>query len=96
MIDAMMCPMRTTVRVDDDLLEQLKARARAEKVSLARLLNRTLRAGLKAGGARAPKPRAYREQVRDLGVPRVALEKAVALADALEDEEIVRELGLRK
>ncbi len=66
-----------------------KARARAEKVSLARLLNRTLRAGWKAGGARVPKPPAYREQVQDLGVPRVALEKAVALADALEDEEIV-------
>ena len=92
----MMCSMRTTVRVDDDLLEQLKARARSEKVSLGRLLNRTLRAGLKAGGARSPKPRAYREQVQDMGTPRVALEKAIALADALEDEEIVRELALRK
>lgn len=88
--------MRTTVRVDDELLEQLKARARTEKTSLTRLLNRTLRAGLKSGGARRPAQRDYREQAHDLGVPRVALDKAVALADALEDEAIVRELALRK
>jgi uncharacterized Ntn-hydrolase superfamily protein len=92
----MMPLMRTTVRVDDELLEQLKARARAEKTSLTRLLNRTLRAGLKAGGARRPAQRIYREQVHALGAPRVALDKAVALAAALEDEEIVRELALRK
>lgn len=88
--------MRTTVRVDDELLEQLKARARAEKTSLTRLLNRTLSAGLKSGGARRPAQRVYREQAHDLGAPRIALDKAVALAAALEDEEIVRELSLRK
>lgn len=92
----MMPFMRTTVRVDDELLEQLKARARTEKVSLTRVLNRTLRAGLKSGGARRPTQRVYREQVHDLGVPRVALDKAIALGDALEDEEIIRELTLRK
>ena len=75
--------MRTTVRVDDELLEQLKAQARAEKTSLTRLLDRTLRAGLKSGGARRPAPRAYREQVHDLGAPRLALDKAIALAAAL-------------
>lgn len=88
--------MRTTVRVDDELLEQLKARARTEKTSLTRLLNRTLRAGLKSGGKRRIAQRVYREQTHKLGVPRVALDKAVALAAALEDEEIVRELALRK
>ncbi len=31
-----------------------------------------------------------------MGVPRVALDKALALAAALEDEEIVRELTVRK
>lgn len=88
--------MRTTVRVDDELLEQLKAQARRENVSLTRLLNRTLKAGLQAGGARRRKRPVYGEQAHSLGAPRVALDKALALAAALEDEEIVRELALRK
>ena len=85
--------MRTTIRVDDELLERLKAQARKENVSLARLLNRTLKAGLQARGARRRKPPVYREQVHSMGIPRVALDKALALAAALEDEEIVRELA---
>jgi hypothetical protein len=88
--------MRTTVRVDDELLEWLKAQARKENVSLTRLLNRTLKAGLQAGGARRRKQPVYREQVHSLGTPRIAPDKALALATALEDEGIIRELALRK
>ena len=88
--------VRTTVRVDDELLERLKAQAHREKVSLTRLLNRALKAGLQAGGARLRAQPAYRERVHAMGVPRLALDKALALAAALEDEEIVRELMLRK
>jgi uncharacterized Ntn-hydrolase superfamily protein len=92
----MMSFMRTTVRVDDELLEQLRAQARKENVSLTRLLNRALKAGLQAGGTRRRKQPIYREQVHSLGAPRVALDKALALAAALEDEEIARELAQRK
>jgi hypothetical protein len=61
------------------------------------MLNRTLRAGLKSGSAPRNTPRrAYREKVHALGTPRVALDKGLALAAALEDEEIVRKLALRK
>ena len=88
--------MRTTVRVDDELLEQLKAQARKENVSLTRLLNRALRLGLKAGRTRRRAQPAYREHVHAMGVPRLALDKALALAAALEDEEIGRELTVRK
>jgi len=88
--------MRTTVRVDDELLERLKAQARKENVSLTRLLNRTLKAGLQAGGARPRKQPIYGERTYSMGAPRVALDKALALAATLEDEEIVRELALRK
>jgi hypothetical protein len=92
----MMPFMRTTVRVDDELLERLKAQARKENVSLTRLLNRTLKAGLQAGGARPRKQPIYGERTYSMGAPRVALDKALALAATLEDEEIVRELALRK
>jgi len=88
--------MRTTVRLDDELIERLKAEARKEKVSLARMLNRALKAGLDAGGARRRKQPAYHERVHAMGVPRVSIDKALALAAAMEDEEIVRELTLRK
>jgi hypothetical protein len=88
--------MRTTVRLDDDLLERLRAQARKDKVSLTRLINRALTTGLQAGGARRRAKPAYRERVHAMGGPRVSLNKALALAAALEDEEIVRELTLRK
>lgn len=88
--------MRTTVRVDDELLERLKAQARKENVTLSRLINRTLMAGLQAGTAHRPNRQIYRERTHALGAPRASLDKALALATALEDEEIVRELALRK
>jgi hypothetical protein len=84
------------VRLDDELLDRLKARARKEKVSLTRLLNRVIRAGLQSGGARRQPRPTYRERVHQMGVPRLALDKSLALAAALEDEEIARELTLRK
>jgi len=88
--------MRTTIRVDDELLQRLKAQARRENVSLTRLLNRTLRAGLQSGGARARKRAVYRERAHSLGTPHLGLDKALALAASLDDEEIVRELALRR
>lgn len=88
--------MRTTVRLDDDLLERLKAQARKENVSLTRLLNRTLKAGLQASVARRRERPAFRQRAHPMGSPRLALSKALALAAVLEDEEVVRELALRK
>jgi hypothetical protein len=88
--------MRTTVRLDDELLERLKAQARTERVSLTRLLNRTLKAGLEAGGTRRRVQRPYRERVQAMGTPRLALDKALAMAAALEDEEVVRELTVQR
>lgn len=91
----MMLSMRTTVRIDDELLERLKAQASRESVSLTRLLNRTLRAGMQAAPKRARRTR-YREQPVSMGAPRIGLDKALALAGSLEDAELLRELTLRK
>jgi hypothetical protein len=92
----MMPHMRTTIRVEDELLERLKAQAQKEKVSLTRLINRTLRTGLQAGAARRPKRPIYRERPHALGTPAASLDKALALAAAIEDEEILHKLALRK
>jgi len=88
--------MRSTFRIDDDLLEELREQAHREKVSLTRLLNRVLRSGLQAKPGLAPQHRRYREETHAMDAPRADLRKALALAAALEDEEIVRKMTLRK
>jgi hypothetical protein len=88
--------MRTTFRIDDDLLQELKERARKEKLSLTRLVNRVLRTGIRDDRRGAPRRTRYRESTQAMGVPRVDLRKALAVAAALEDEEILRKMTLRK
>jgi hypothetical protein len=88
--------MRSTFRIDDDLLEELREQAHREKVSLTRLLNRVLRSGMEAKRDRAPRRPRHREQTYAMGEPRTDLRKALALAAALEDDEIVRKMTLRK
>ncbi|HKU86153.1 MAG TPA: hypothetical protein VJV77_07425, partial [Casimicrobiaceae bacterium] len=66
------------------------------KVSLTRMINRTLKSGLQAGLAQRPKRAVYREKALALGNPYPPIDKALALAAALEDEEILRKLWLRK
>lgn len=87
--------MRTTLRLDDELLDQLKAQAVREGISVTRLLNRALKAGLQARRPRRPQA-VYRERVHSMGTPRVALDRALALAAAMEDEEHVREMLVRR
>ena len=87
--------MRTTLRIDDDLLTRLKSRARHENITLGRLVNRVLRAGLAAADRVEDTP-AHREQTFAMGVPREDLTGALRLSAALEDEESLRKLMLRK
>ncbi len=87
--------MRTTIRIDDDLLDRLKARAIAEKVSLTRIVNRVIKAGLAGGDVPRRQRRPYRERVHAMGAPQLALDKALALAAVIEDDEVVRELATR-
>ena len=84
--------MRVTIRLDDDLFDQLKAQARKENVSQTRLLNRALKAGLQAVSARPRDQSVYREQVHSMGTPCFTPDKALSLAAKLEDEGIVRRL----
>lgn len=77
------------------MLEELKDLARKEDAPFTRVLDRTLRAGLKA--SRAPqRRRRHREKTHAMGRPRMDLRKALAQAAAMEDEETLRKLTLRK
>lgn len=89
--------MRTTLTLEDDVAAALKEKAEKTGESLKEVVNSTLRSGLEADIA-PPPARAYRLEPASLGeaAPRVDLDKALRLADALEDAEIARKLELRK
>ncbi len=86
--------MRTTVTLDPDVVERLKALARRRNLSFKAALNDAVRAGLAAerGGSRPYKAPARPMRLR----PGLDVTRALRMADALEDEEIVRKLELRK
>jgi hypothetical protein len=85
--------VRTTVTLDPDVAEKVRRLARERGVSFKEALNGALRAGLGARGAARP----YRTPARPLGLrPGIDLDKALAIAAAQEDEEIIRKLELRK
>jgi predicted transcriptional regulator len=81
--------MRTTLTLDDDIVDRLKRLAADEGITFKHAVNQALRDGLEA----RTRPRAHRTQARPLGLRAgVDLTKALLLAEQLEDEEIAREL----
>lgn len=89
-----MPPIRTTVTLDPDVAEQLKALARRRNLSFKEALNNAVRVGLAAerGGSRP-----FHTPTWPMGVrPGVDLTHALQMAADLEDEEIIRKLRLRK
>ena len=86
--------MRTTVTLDPDLAARLKQVARERGISFKKALNDAVRAGLAPPGA---KPSRYRLKTYPMGLrPGIDLDRALRLADAIEDEAILRKLELRK
>jgi hypothetical protein len=85
--------MRTTVTLDDDVAARLQHLTRERRISFKEAINETLRAGL-AGDRSA---REYRLPTYALGVrPGIDLDRALQLDAALDDEEVLRKLALRK
>ena len=82
--------MRTTLRLDDDLLIELKDRASKEGLTLSEVVNLALRRSL--SGPKRPR-RVFRQRTRDLGRASFDVTKANAVAAALEDEAILRKLA---
>ena len=88
--------MRSTVRIDDDLMTAIRSQAHGEGLSITRMLNRVVRAGLEALDRREDQQEIYEQRTFRMGRPRFDLDKALALATTLEDEEILRKMSLRK
>ena len=82
--------------LENDVARSLREEAARTGLPLKSVVNEALRAGLAARKARPA--RRYRLKPVSLGgvLPGIDLDKALALAEALEDREIARKLELRK
>jgi len=89
--------MRTTLTLEDRIARDLKRLAQRSGKPFKVVVNETLVAGLAVSGERAA-PKRYRLRPASLGEVRrgVDLDKTLALADVLEDDELARKLELRK
>jgi hypothetical protein len=83
--------MRTTVTIDPDVEILLQTAVSEQQKTLDEVLNDALRQAL--SGEAEPGRKPYRVQPRSLGIRAgVNLDKALRLADELEDQEIIRKL----
>jgi hypothetical protein len=85
--------MRTTMTLDEDVAQQIHARMRERGSSFKATVNDLLRRGLRSRDDVEP----YETPTFTSGTrPGVDLDKALSLASALDDEEAVRKLEMRK
>ena len=84
--------MRTTVTLDPDVEALVKAAMAEQHLTFKEAVNQAIRTGL------APKQREpFRQRTFDLGFrPDISYDKALQLASAVEDQELVRKLSLGK
>ena len=91
----MMRFMRSTVRIDDDLMEALKARAGSEGTSLTHVLNAVLRQGLKVANESRGKRR-FEQRTVSLGGALFEVDKALSISASLEEDAVRAKLAARK
>jgi hypothetical protein len=84
--------MRTTITLDPDVDALVRRLMRERGLSFKQAVNEAIRSGLAPSGSREP----FSTPTRDMGAPTVPLEKALELAGALEEEELLRKLSMRK
>jgi hypothetical protein len=80
--------MRTTVTLDPDVEELIHREMHQRRASFKDVVNDGLRRALRDPGS----PRRVSTPTFDLGAPRANLDRALALAGALEDEERLQRL----
>jgi len=90
----MMTNMRTTVTLEPDVERMLETAVRERGISFKKALNDAVRAGLQQSPKRQ---RRFVQKTRSMGWnPHLHWDKALAISDAIEDEELVRKLSMRK
>jgi hypothetical protein len=87
--------VRTTITLDPDVERMLRTLMRERGISLKEALNEAVRAGMTTPKRKAG--RRFVQKTYSLGAEeQFRWDKALAVAEAIEDEEIVRKLSLRK
>jgi hypothetical protein len=87
--------VRTTVTLDPDVERLIRDAMRQRQVSFKEALNEAARLGL--GGKRLPRSKKFVQRSFRMGeAQEFRWDKALAVADAIEDEELSRRLTLRK
>jgi hypothetical protein len=81
--------MRTTMTLDPDVEELIRREMHQRRTSFKQVVNDGLRRALRDPGT----PRRVETPTFDLGLPRTDLDRALALAGALEDEERLQRLA---
>ena len=88
--------MRTTLTIDDRIAKALKDLAHRSNRPFKDVVNEILRAGLTAKGTPEAKPYVVRPAALGGPMPGINLDKALALSDAIEDQELAAKMQLRK
>lgn len=83
--------MRTTVTLDPDTEQAVRRAMREQGVTFKQALNDAIRRGVGAVGAEV-----FTTATATMGLPVVALDRALQLAADLEDDELVRRLRARR
>jgi hypothetical protein len=89
--------MRTTLTIDDKVANELRKKAYQSGKSFKEVVNRTLQAGIQAEHG-SPRSRPLKIKPVSLGgvLPGINMDKALRLADEIEEMEIAGKLRLRK
>ncbi|HTZ88872.1 MAG TPA: hypothetical protein VMA71_00950 [Alloacidobacterium sp.] len=86
--------MRTTVTLDPDVVQMLRKTVRERDVTFKQAVNEAIRAGLKKDVNKRPK---FRQRTFSMGAEQLfPWDKALQVAAALEDEELIRKMALGK
>lgn len=80
--------------LDPDTEALLRKRMRERGVSFKQALNDAIRGGLAPESGRSATP--FHTETADLGIPAVNLDRALAVAGDVEDEELVRRMRAGK
>jgi hypothetical protein len=87
--------MRTTVTLDPDVERLIRDAMKERAISFKEALNEAARIGLRSNGPK--RARKFTQKTFRMGeVQEFRWDKALAVADALEDEELKRKIMLRK
>ena len=86
--------MRTTVTIDPDVDALLRKAMRERGASFKQVLNQSIREALGHGRGEGYKP--FEQITFDMGRPLVDFTKALSLAGALEDAEVIARAGHRR